>query len=91
MLRAFWLRVAWGADKVVRVGSGRGRLGCAAAEVYACLDDTEFVFVVFFGQIKACLGYKRCNLKGKRQVKIDMGLVLMANNLLKYNKRRSQN
>ena len=44
-----------------------------------------------FGQIKACLGYKRCNLKGKRQVKIDMGLVLMANNLLKYNKRRSQN
>ena len=52
MLRAFWLRVAWGADKVVRVGSGRGRLGCAAAEVYACLDDTEFVFVVFFGQIK---------------------------------------
>ena len=44
-----------------------------------------------FGQIKACLGYKRCNLRGKRQVKIDMGLVLMANNLLKYNKRRSQN
>lgn len=40
-----------------------------------------------FGQIKACLGYKRCNLRGKRQVKIDMGLVLMANNLLKYNKR----
>ena len=44
-----------------------------------------------FGQIKACLGYKRCNLRGRRQVKIDMGLVLMANNLLKYNKRRSQN
>ena len=44
-----------------------------------------------FGQIKACLGYKRCNLRGKRQVKIDMGLVLMTNNLLKYNKRRSQN
>ncbi len=40
-----------------------------------------------FGQIKACLGYKRCHLRGKRQVKIDMGLVLMANNLLKYNKR----
>ena len=40
-----------------------------------------------FGQIKACLGYKRCNLRGRRQVKIDMGLVLMANNLLKYNKR----
>ncbi|GFI33927.1 hypothetical protein IMSAGC014_00415 [Bacteroidaceae bacterium] len=40
-----------------------------------------------FGQIKACLGYKRCNLRGKRQVKIDMGLVLMANNLLKYGKR----
>ncbi len=40
-----------------------------------------------FGQIKACLGDKRCQLRGKRQVKIDMGLVLMANNLLKYNKR----
>lgn len=37
-----------------------------------------------FGQIKACLGYKRCNLRGKRQVRIDMGLVLMANNLLKH-------
>ena len=44
-----------------------------------------------FGQIKACLGYKRCSLRGKRQVKIDMGLVLMANNLLKYNKRTVQN
>ncbi len=44
-----------------------------------------------FGQIKACLGYKRCNLRGKRQVKIDMGLVLMANNLLKYNKKITQN
>ena len=44
-----------------------------------------------FGQIKACLGYKRCNLRGKRQVKIDMGLLLMANNLLKYNKRTTQN
>lgn len=41
-----------------------------------------------FGQIKACLGYKRCQLRGKRQVTIDMGLVLMANNLLKYNKKR---
>lgn len=40
-----------------------------------------------FGQIKACLGYKRCHLRGKRQVKIDMGLVLVANNLLKYNTR----
>ncbi len=40
-----------------------------------------------FGQIKACLGDKCCQLRGKRQVKIDMGLVLMANNLLKYNKR----
>ena len=40
-----------------------------------------------FGQIKACLGYKRYNLRGKRHVRIDMGLVLMANNLLKYNKR----
>ena len=44
-----------------------------------------------FGQIKACLGYKRCNLRGKRQVRIDIGLVLMANNLLKYNKRMTQN
>lgn len=44
-----------------------------------------------FGQIKACLGYKRCNLRGKRQVKIDMGLVLMANNLRKYNTRSTQN
>lgn len=44
-----------------------------------------------FGQIKACLGYRRCQLRGKRQVAIDMGLVLMANNLLKYNKRRPQN
>ena len=43
-----------------------------------------------FGQIKACLGYKRCNLRGRRQVKIDMGFVLMANNLLKYNKRTVQ-
>ena len=40
-----------------------------------------------FEQIKACLGYKRFNLRGKRQVRIDIGLVLMANNLLKYNKR----
>ncbi|HEV7103034.1 TPA: transposase, partial [Streptococcus pneumoniae] len=44
-----------------------------------------------FGQIKASLGYKRCNLRGKRQVRIDMGLVLMVNNLLKYNKRTAQN
>ena len=43
-----------------------------------------------FGQIKACLAYKRCNLRGKRQVKIDMGLVLMANNLLKYHKRTTE-
>ena len=50
------------------------------------LFDVEPVF----GQIKACLGYKRCNLRGKRQVKINMGLVLMANNLLKYNKRATQ-
>ena len=40
-----------------------------------------------FGQIKACLGDKRCNLRGMRQVRIDMGLVLMANKLLKCNKR----
>ncbi len=44
-----------------------------------------------FGQIKACLSYKRCNLRGKRQVRIEMGLVLMANNLLKYNQRTTQN
>nr|WP_169361568.1 transposase [Streptococcus porci] len=36
-----------------------------------------------FGQIKACLGYKRCNLRGKWQVTIDIGLVLKANNLRK--------
>ena len=44
-----------------------------------------------FGQIKAYLGYKRCDLRGERQVRIDMGLVLMANNLLTYNKRTTQN
>ena len=44
-----------------------------------------------FGQVKACLGYKRCNLRGKRQVRIDMGLVLMANNLLKYSKKMAHN
>ena len=44
-----------------------------------------------FGQIKVCLGYKRCYLRGKRQVRIDMGFVLMVNNLLKYNKRKRQN
>ena len=44
-----------------------------------------------FGQIKACLGYKRCNLRGKNQVSIDMGLVLMANNLLKYNRKTNLN
>ena len=40
-----------------------------------------------FERIKAYLGYKRCDLRGERQVRIGMGLVLMANNLLKYNKR----
>ena len=44
-----------------------------------------------FEQIKAYLGYKRCDLRGERQVRIGMGLVLMANNLLKYNKRATQN
>lgn len=44
-----------------------------------------------FGQIKVCLGYTRCHLRGKRKVKIDMGLVLMANNLKKYNKRAMRN
>ena len=33
----------------------------------------------------------KASLRGKRQVRIDMGLVLMANNLLKYNKRTTQN
>ena len=42
------------------------------------------------GQIKACLGYKKCNLRVKRQVRIDMGLLLMANNFLKYNKRTTK-
>ncbi|MBX9076636.1 hypothetical protein HCG65_09060 [Streptococcus anginosus] len=37
------------------------------------------------------MGDKRCNLRGRRQVKIDMGLVLMANNLLKYNKKLTKN
>lgn len=44
-----------------------------------------------FGQVKACLGYTRCNLRGRRKVKIDMGLVLMANNLKKYNRRITEN
>ncbi|MFR3747014.1 transposase [uncultured Streptococcus sp.] len=43
--------------------------------------DVESVF----GQIKACLGYKRCHLRGQSQVRINMGFVLMANKLLKYN------
>ena len=49
--------------------------------------DVEHVF----GQIKVCLGYKRCNLRGKRQVRIDMELVLITNNFLKYNKKTTQN
>nr|WP_277952233.1 transposase [Streptococcus thoraltensis] len=44
-----------------------------------------------FGQIKACLGYKRCNLREKRQVTIDMGLVLIASNLLKHNQKIASN
>ena len=44
-----------------------------------------------FGQIKAILGYTRCNLRGKRKVKIDMGLVLMANNLKKLSRKLAQN
>ena len=44
-----------------------------------------------FGQIKVCLDYKRCHLRDKRKVRIDMGFVLMVNNLLKYNKRKRQN
>ena len=49
--------------------------------------DVESVF----GQIKAFLGYTRCHLRGKRKVKIDMGLVLMANNLKKLNRKIAQN
>ena len=30
-----------------------------------------------FGQIKVCLNYKRCHLRDKRKVRIDMGFVLM--------------
>ncbi|KXT68907.1 Mobile element protein [Streptococcus cristatus] len=37
------------------------------------------------------MGYTRCNLRGKRKVKIDMGLVLMANNLKKLSKKMAQN
>lgn len=37
-----------------------------------------------FGQIKANLGYTRCNLRSKAGVKTDTGLVLMANNFKKY-------
>ena len=44
-----------------------------------------------FGQIKVCLDYKRCHLRDKRKVRIDMGFVLTVNNLLKYNKRKRRN
>ena len=40
------------ADKVVGIGLGRGGLGCVAAEINACLDNAEFVFVVFLRQIE---------------------------------------
>ena len=42
-----------------------------------------------FGQIKAILGYTRCNLRGKEKVKTDVGLAMMANNLRKYTKIRA--
>ena len=45
--------------------------------------DVESVF----GQIKANLRFTRCHLRGKERVKIDIGLVLMANNLRKYTKQ----
>nr|WP_261087021.1 hypothetical protein [Streptococcus mitis] len=73
-------------------------------ERYQCLKTKEYQALLFskgrqifakrkidmksvFGQIKVCLGYKRCYLRGK----LDMGFVLMVNNLLKYNKRKRQN
>ncbi len=37
-----------------------------------------------FGQKGFCGFQEKCKLRGKRQVRIDMGLVLMANNLLKH-------
>lgn len=42
-----------------------------------------------FGQVKAILGYTRCSLRGKKKVKTDVGLALMANNLRKYTKIRA--
>ena len=63
----------------------RALLSSEGRQIFAKLkSDMKSVF----GQIKVCLGYKRCHLRGKRQVRIDMGFVLMANNLLKYNKRK---
>lgn len=47
--------------------------------------DVESVF----GQIKANLGFTRCHLRGKKQVKTDIGLVLMANNIRKYTKQHT--
>ena len=38
-------------------------------------------------QIKERLGCTPCNLRGKRKVKIDLGLVLMSNNLKKLCKK----
>lgn len=47
--------------------------------------DVESVF----GQVEANLRFTRCHLRGKEQVKTDIGLVLMANNLRKYTKQRA--
>lgn len=40
-----------------------------------------------FGQIKQNLGFRRTHLRGKDKVKTDIGLVLMANNIIKVQKR----
>ena len=74
--------------QLLKVKESQALLSVEGSHIFAQRKvDVEPVF----GQTKACLGYKRCNLRGKWQVKIDMGLVLMANNLLKYNKRMTQN
>lgn len=40
-----------------------------------------------FGQIKQNLGFRRTHLRGKEKVKTDIGLILMANNIIKVQKR----
>ncbi|SPT62605.1 Transposase DDE domain [Aerococcus viridans] len=52
--------------------------------LFACRKiDVEPVF----GQIKQNLGFRRTHLRGKDKVKTDIGLVLMANNIIKVQKR----